>query len=42
MRRWLWGVGFGIWGTTTITDLTVTQTNTYNPYVIMPVPNGIH
>ena len=28
-------------GTMTIADLTVTKTNTYNPYVIMPVPNGI-
>ena len=26
-------------GNMTITDLTVTRTNTYNPYVIMPVPN---
>ena len=28
-------------GTTTIADLTVTKTNTYNPYIIMPVPAGI-
>ncbi len=28
-------------GTTTIADLTVTKTNTYNPYVIMPVPDNI-
>jgi hypothetical protein len=25
----------------TITDLTVTKTNTYNPYVIMPVPDNV-
>ena len=28
-------------GNTTITDLTITKTNTYNPYVIMPIPAGI-
>ena len=28
-------------GNTTITDLTITKTNTYNPYVIMPLPAGI-
>jgi hypothetical protein len=28
-------------GNTTITNLTITKTNTYNPYVIMPVPAGI-
>jgi hypothetical protein len=28
-------------GNTTITDLTITKTNTYNPYVIMLVPAGI-
>jgi hypothetical protein len=28
-------------GNTTITDLTVTKTNTYNPYVIMPVPENV-
>ena len=28
-------------GTTTIADLTVTRTNTYNPYVIMPVPENV-
>ena len=28
-------------GTMTMTDLTITKTNTYTPYVIMPVPNGI-
>ena len=28
-------------GNTTIADLTITKTNTYNPYVIMPVPAGI-
>jgi hypothetical protein len=28
-------------GTTTIADLTVTKTNTYNPYVIMPVPDSV-
>ena len=28
-------------GTTTIIDLTVTKTNTYNPYVIMPVPDNV-
>ncbi len=28
-------------GTTTIADLTVTRTNTYNPYVIMPVPDSV-
>src|SRR5258705_11794622 len=28
-------------GNTTLTDLTVTRTNTYNPYVIMPVPNAV-
>jgi len=28
-------------GTMTITDLTVTKTNTYNPYVIMPVPDNV-
>jgi len=27
--------------TATVADLTVTKTNTYNPYVIMPVPAGI-
>ena len=26
-------------GAATITDLTVTKTNTYNPYVVMPVPD---
>ena len=28
-------------GTTTILDLTLTNTNTYNPYVIMPVPENV-
>jgi len=28
-------------GNTTIADLTITKTNTYNPYVIMPVPAGV-
>jgi hypothetical protein len=28
-------------GGMTITDLTVTKTNTYNPYVIMPVPDNV-
>jgi hypothetical protein len=28
-------------GAATITDLTVTKTNTYNPYVIMPVPANV-
>jgi len=28
-------------GDTTIADLTITKTNTYNPYVIMPVPAGV-
>jgi hypothetical protein len=28
-------------GATTLLDLTVTRTNTYNPYVIMPVPENI-
>jgi hypothetical protein len=28
-------------GTATIMDLTVTKTNTYNPYVIMPVPDSV-
>jgi len=28
-------------GNTTISDLTITKTNTYNPYVIMPVPESI-
>ncbi len=28
-------------GNMTITDLTVTKTNTYNPYVIMPVPDNV-
>jgi len=28
-------------GNMTITDLTVTRTNTYNPYVIMPVPENV-
>ena len=28
-------------GNMTITDLTVTKTNTYNPYVIMPVPDSV-
>jgi len=28
-------------GTTTVVDLTVTKTNTYNPYVIMPVPDSV-
>jgi len=28
-------------GNMTITDLTITKTNTYNPYVIMPVPAGM-
>jgi len=28
-------------GTMTITDLTITKTNTYNPYVIMPVPDNV-
>lgn len=28
-------------GNATITDLTITKTNTYNPYVIMPVPAGV-
>jgi hypothetical protein len=28
-------------GNMTITDLTVTKTNTYNPYVIMPIPESI-
>ena len=28
-------------GGVTISDLTVTKTNTYNPYVIMPIPAGI-
>jgi hypothetical protein len=28
-------------GTTTVADLTLIKTNTYNPYVVMPVPPGI-
>jgi hypothetical protein len=28
-------------GNMTITDLTLTKTNTYNPYVIMPVPDNV-
>jgi hypothetical protein len=28
-------------GGTTVLDLTVTKTNTYNPYVVMPVPAGM-
>ena len=28
-------------GTMTITDLTITKTNTYNPYVIMPIPESV-
>jgi hypothetical protein len=28
-------------GNTTIADLTIAKTNTYNPYVIMPVPAGV-
>ena len=28
-------------GAATVADLTVEKTNTYNPYVIMPVPPGI-
>jgi hypothetical protein len=28
-------------GGMTITDLTITKTNTYNPYVIMPIPESI-
>jgi hypothetical protein len=28
-------------GTTTVMDLTITRTNTYNPYVIMPVPDSV-
>jgi hypothetical protein len=28
-------------GTATVIDLTVTKTNTYNPYVIMPVPENV-
>ena len=28
-------------GTATVADLTVTKTNTYNPYVILPVPAGV-
>jgi hypothetical protein len=28
-------------GGVTVTDLTITKTNTYNPYVIMPIPAGI-
>ena len=28
-------------GNTTIADLTITKTNTYNPYVIMPVPETV-
>jgi len=28
-------------GTMTITDLTITKTNTYNPYVIMPIPENV-
>ena len=28
-------------GGVTIADLTITKTNTYNPYVIMPIPAGI-
>ncbi len=28
-------------GAMTITDLTITKTNTYNPYVIMPVPDTV-
>ena len=28
-------------GTATVLDLTLTKTNTYNPYVVMPVPAGI-
>jgi hypothetical protein len=28
-------------GNMTITDLTVTKTNTYNPYVIMPIPDSV-
>ena len=28
-------------GNSTVLDLTVTKTNTYNPYVVMPVPPGL-
>jgi hypothetical protein len=28
-------------GAMTVTDLTVTKTNTYNPYVILPVPDSV-
>ena len=28
-------------GGVTISDLTITETNTYNPYVIMPVPDNV-
>jgi len=28
-------------GNMTVTDLTVTKTNTYNPYVIMPIPESV-
>jgi hypothetical protein len=28
-------------GATTIADLTITKTNTYNPYVIMPIPESV-
>ena len=28
-------------GGATILDLTVTKTNTYNPYVVMPVPESV-
>jgi hypothetical protein len=28
-------------GGNTVLDLTITKTNTYNPYVVMPVPDGI-
>ena len=28
-------------GNMTITDLTITKTNTYNPYVIMPIPENV-
>ena len=28
-------------GDATVADLTVEKTNTYNPYIIMPVPAGI-
>jgi hypothetical protein len=28
-------------GGVTLMDLTVTKTNTYNPYVVMPVPQSV-